>query len=109
MIKLKIRTGDKVIVNTGKDKGKVGEVIKVMPRELKVVVAGVNVVKKHTKPSQKSEGGIIPKEMPIHISNVSHIDPKTGTATRVGIKKLKDGASVRVAKKSGEVISKEGK
>ena len=109
MIKLKVRTGDDVIVLTGKDKGKTGKIIKVIPKALKVVVAGINVVKKHMKPTQSSEGGIIQKELPIHISNVSHIDPKTGKATRVRMQKLEDGTFVRVAKKSGEVIAKEGK
>ena len=109
MHKLKIKKGDKVQVVTGKNKGKVGDVIKVLPAENRVVVSGVNLAKKHTKPSQTSEGGIIQKELPIHVSNVSHIDPKTNEITKVGYKTLEDGKKVRVAKKSGEIISKEGK
>lgn len=109
MIKLKVKKGDKVKVITGKNKGKVGDVIKVLPTENKVVVSGVNLVKKHTKPTQTSEGGIVQKELPIHVSNVSHVDPKTGAATKVGYKILEDGKKVRFAKKSGEIIAKEGK
>lgn len=109
MTKLKIKKGDKVKVITGKSKGKVGDVIKVLPSENRVVVSGVNLVKKHTKPTQTSEGGIVQKELPIHVSNVSHVDPKTGVATKVGYKILEDGKKVRFAKKSGEIIMKEGK
>ena len=109
MIKLKIKKGDKVKVITGKNKGKTGDVIKVFPASNKLIVSGVNLVKKHTKPSQMSEGGIIQKELPIHVSNVSHIDPKTNEATKVGYKILEDGKKIRFAKKSGEIISKEGK
>lgn len=109
MTKLKIKKGDKVKVITGKSKGKVGDVIKVLPSENRVVVSGVNLVKKHTKPTQTSEGGIVQKELPIHVSNVSHVDPKTGVATKVGYKILEDGKKVRFAKKSGEIITKEGK
>jgi large subunit ribosomal protein L24 len=108
-IKMKIRRGDKVIVTTGKDKGKTGTVLKVLPEASKLVISGINVVKKHTKPSRTSEGGIIPKELPIHVSNVAHVDPKSGTATKVGFKVLKDGTKTRVAKKSGEIIKAEGK
>ncbi|MBN8512480.1 MAG: 50S ribosomal protein L24 [Rickettsiales bacterium] len=109
MNKLKIKKGDKVKVITGKSKGKIGDVLKVFPAEGKLLVSGVNLAKKHTKPSQMSEGGIVQKELPIHISNVSHIDPKSGAITKVGFKILEDGKKVRVAKKSGEIISKEGK
>ena len=105
-MKLKLKKGDKVIVTTGKDKGKTGEITTVFPKEGRVVVAGVNMVKRHTKPSQESAGGIISKEMPIHVSNVALVDPKTGKATRVGYKVEKDGRKVRVAKKSGEVVDK---
>lgn len=108
-VKMKIRKGDKVIVTTGKDKGKVGQVLRAIPKELKVVVAGINTVKKHTKPSRTSEGGMVIKEMPIHVSNIAHVDPKSGKATKVGIKILKDGTKARVAKKSGEMINVEGK
>ena len=105
-MKLKLKKGDKVIVTTGKDKGKTGEITTVFPKENKVIVGGINVVKRHTKPSQESAGGIISKEMPIHVSNVALVDPKTGKATRVGYKVEKDGHKVRVAKKSGEVVDK---
>ncbi len=109
MIKLKIKKGDKVAVITGKDKGKQGEVISVLPKVNKAVVSGINIVKKHTKASRDSEGGIISKEMPIQISNISLIDPKTNAITKVGFKILKDGTKVRYAKKSGEILGKEGK
>ncbi|MFY9589488.1 50S ribosomal protein L24 [Rickettsia endosymbiont of Halotydeus destructor] len=109
MIKLKVKKGDEVIVITGKYKGKKGKILKVFPEDNKIIVSGINLVKKHTKPSQVSEGGIITKELPIHISNVAHIDPKTGQSTKVGFKILADGSKVRVAKKSGEIIGKEGK
>jgi len=105
-MKLKLKKGDKVIVTTGKDKGKTGEITTVFPKENKVIVGGVNMVKRHTKPSQESAGGIISKEMPIHVSNVALVDPKTGKATRIGYKVEKDGHKVRVAKKSGEVVDK---
>ena len=108
MNKLKIKKGDKVRVITGKDNGKVGNVVKVLPKENKLVVSGINIAKKHTKPSQTSEGGILHIELPIHVSNVSHIDPKTNEITKVGYKIL-DGKKVRFAKKSGEIITKEGK
>ena len=103
-VKMKIKKGDKVIVNTGKDKGKKGEVLKTMPEKSRVIVQGVNVVKKHTKPTQVSAGGIIEKELSIHVSNVSVADPKTDKPTRVGYKTLKGGKKVRVAKASGETI-----
>ena len=109
MHKLKIKKGDKVQVVTGKNKGKVGDVTKVFPSESKVIVSGVNLAKKHTKPSKTSEGGIIQKELPIHVSNVSHVDPKTNEITKIGYKTLEDGKKVRFAKKSGEIISIEGK
>lgn len=109
MAKLKIRSGDKVIVTTGKDKGKTGTVLKVIKKDNKVLVSGINTVKKHTKPTQQSEGGIITKEMPLNISNVAHVDPKSGKATKVGYKILKDGTKTRIAKKSGEIIKVEGK
>lgn len=109
MIKLKIKKGDKVKVITGKNKGKIGDVLKVFPVENKAIVSGVNLAKVHTKPSRTSDGGILQRELKIHISNLSHIDPKTGEATKVGIKFLESGEKVRFAKKSGEIISKEGK
>ena len=101
----KIKKGDYVLVLSGKDKGKKGEVLKVIPREERVVVAGVHVVKRHMRPSQADpDGGIKTFEAPIHVSNVSAIDPKSGEATRVGFKTLKDGKKVRVATKSGELL-----
>ena len=105
-MKLKIKKGDKVIVITGKDKGKTGEVTKVLVQENKVIVSGINMAKRHTKPSQESAGGIISKEMPIQISNVAYVDPKTNKPTRLGVKIDKDGRKARVAKKSGEVVDK---
>ncbi|WP_448189881.1 50S ribosomal protein L24 [Azospirillum sp. sgz301742] len=100
----KIKTKDKVVVLSGKDKGKTGEVLRVLPKDERVVVAGVNVVKKHTRPSARSQGGILEIEAPIHVSNVAHVDPKDGKPTRVGFKVLEDGRKVRVAKRSGETI-----
>lgn len=102
--KLKIKKGDQVIVLTGKDKGAKGEVTKVLPAENRVIVQGVNVVTKHAKPTQFSAGGIQKKELSIHASNVALADPKTGKATRVGYKTLKDGKKVRVARASGETV-----
>ncbi len=109
MIKLKIKKGDEVIVITGKNKGKKGRVLKVFPEQNKAIVSGVNIARKHVKASKTSEGGIVPKELSIDISNVAHIDPKTGNPTKIAFKFLEDGSKVRVAKKSGEIISKEGK
>jgi large subunit ribosomal protein L24 len=103
-VKLKIKKGDKVVVIAGKNKGQSGKVIQVIPSISRVRVSGVNVSKRHTKATANGPGGIIEKELSIHISNVSHIDPKTSKPTRVGIKVLTDGKKVRVAKKSGEVI-----
>lgn len=104
--KMKVRKGDRVIVRAGRSKGKSGEVLKVMPKEHRVLVQGVNVVKRHTRPSQMSPGGIVEKEAPIHVSNLAHEDPKTGRPTRVGFKVLDDGRKVRFAKHSGEVLDK---
>lgn len=102
--KRKVRKGDRVIVRTGRDKGKTGEIMRVLTKRERVVVQGVNMVKRHTRPSQTSAGGIVEKEASIHISNVAHIDPKTSLPTRVGYKFLEDGRKVRYAKRSGEVI-----
>jgi large subunit ribosomal protein L24 len=102
--KRKVRKGDRVIVRTGRDKGKTGEIMHVLTKRERVVVQGVNMVKRHTRPSQTSAGGIVEKEASIHISNVAHIDPKTSLPTRVGYKFLEDGRKVRYAKRSGEVI-----
>ena len=101
---MKIKKGDKVVVLTGRSKGKVGEVLTVLPDEGKAVVQGVNVAKRHTRPSQMTQGGIVDKELPIDLSNLAHVDPKTNKPTRVGFKTLEDGRKVRVAKSSGEVI-----
>jgi large subunit ribosomal protein L24 len=102
--KLKIKKGDRVVVLTGKDKGKSGDVVAVMPKENRAVVSGVNVARRHQRQSAGQEGGIISKEMPIHVSNLAHVDPKDGKATRVGFKTLDDGKKVRIARRSGEVI-----
>lgn len=100
----KIKKGDKVVILAGRDKGKTGEVMKVVPAEDKVFVAGVNVVKRHTRPTQTDQGGIKEKEAAIHVSNVALADPKTGEPTRVGFTTNEAGQKVRVAKASGEVI-----
>lgn len=102
--KLKIRKGDKVVVLTGKDKGRQGEVIRVIPAENRAVVRGINVAKRHQKQTAAQEGGIVSKELPVHVSNLALRDPKDGKPTRVGFKTLSDGKKVRVAKRSGEVI-----
>ena len=103
-LKLKIRKGDKVVVRTGRDKGKVGEVLRVYPEDNRALVQGVNVVRRHQKQTPGKEGGIVSKEMPIHISNIALRDPKDGKPTKVGYKVLKDGRKVRFARNSGEVI-----
>ena len=99
-----IRKGDSVVVTTGRDKGKKGSVIKVFPKENRALVQGVNVVKRHQRQSQSQQAGIVTKESPIHLSNIAHVDPKSGKATRIGFKTMADGSKVRFAKKSGEVI-----
>ncbi len=100
----KIRKGDRVIVTAGRDKGKRGEVRQVMPEDGRAIVAGVNLVRRHTRQTAQTEGGIISKESTIHLSNLAILDPKTGKATRVGFKMLDDGRKVRVAKGSGDLI-----
>ena len=105
MPKLHVKKGDKVVVIAGKDKTKTGRFWRSIPKEERVLVEGVNIVKRHTKPNPVNpEGGIVEKEAPIHVSNVAIADPKTGKPTRVGYKVLEDGTKVRVAKKSGEII-----
>lgn len=104
--KLKIKKGDQVVVTTGAHKGAKGEVMKVLREENRVVVQGVNMRTHHNKPTQTSPGGIEKIEAPIHVSNVALADPKSGKATKVGYKVLKDGTKVRVAKASGETIDK---
>ena len=105
MSKLHIKKNDTVVVLAGEDKGKTGKVLKVLVEKNRALVEGVNVVSKSTKPSAKNpQGGIVKQEAPIHISNLSLVDPKSGKATRVGIKVTEDGKKVRIAKKSGEEI-----
>lgn len=100
----KFKKGDKVMVMTGRDKGKSGEILKVFPKRDRAVVQGVNKIKRHTRPTNTSAGGIIEKEATVHVSNLAHLDPKDDTPTRVGFKFLEDGRKVRYAKRSGEVI-----
>jgi large subunit ribosomal protein L24 len=101
---MKIKTKDKVIVLTGKDKGKTGEITSASPKENRVTVSGVNMIARHTKPSQANpQGGIVRREAPIHASNVALIDPKTSKATRIGFKDIK-GIKTRVARRSGEEV-----
>jgi large subunit ribosomal protein L24 len=103
--KLHVKKDDNVIVITGKDKGKKGRVIAAYPRENRVLIEGVNMVKRHTRPNQANpQGGIIEREAPIHVSNVMHIDPKSGKPTRIGSKILSNGKKVRIAKRSGQEI-----
>ena len=99
----KIKKGDKVVVLAGRDKGKNGEVLQVLPKDGRAVVRGVNVVKRHTRATQQSEGGIISKEATIDLSNLAVADPKDGKPTRVGFKVLDDGRKVRFAKRSGDI------
>ena len=103
--KFKVKKGDEVIVTTGKDKGKKGKITKVITDQARVIVGGVNMIKRHAKASATSAGGIVEKEASLHVSNVALLDPKSGKATRVGYKTLDDGKKVRVAKRSGEVIN----
>ncbi|MEP9367064.1 50S ribosomal protein L24 [Xanthobacter sp. VNH20] len=100
----KIKKGDKVVVLIGRDKGRTGEVIQVMPKEERALVRGVNIVKRHQRQTADKEGGIISKEAPVHLSNLAVADPKDGKPTRVGFQVLEDGTKVRVAKRSGERI-----
>lgn len=102
--KLRIKKGDEVIVITGKDKGKKGSVLKVVPSTRRILVQGVNMIKRHTRPTSAGPGGIIEKEAMLDISNVAHIDPKHDKPTRVGYRTLENGRKVRYAKLSGEVI-----
>jgi large subunit ribosomal protein L24 len=104
MAAAKIRKGDQVVVMTGRDKGKRGEVFQVMPKEARALVRGVNIVRRHQRQTAAQEGGIIAKEAPIHLSNLALEDPRDGKPTRVGFKRLDDGRKVRIAKRSGEQI-----
>jgi large subunit ribosomal protein L24 len=99
-----IRKGDNVVVISGSDKGKKGSVLKVFPKDNRALVQGVNMVKRHQRQTQTQQAGIVSKEAPVQLSNIAHVDPKSGKATRIGFKTLGDGRRVRFAKKSGEVI-----
>jgi large subunit ribosomal protein L24 len=105
MAKLKIKKGDSVIVIAGRDRGKTGEVMRVMPDEGRLIVQGVNMVKRHTAPRPGQPGGIVEKEASIHVSNVAHVDPKESKPTRVGYKTV-DGRKLRFARRSGEMIDR---
>jgi large subunit ribosomal protein L24 len=104
--KLKIRKGDRVKVIAGRSRGKIGDVLRVLASEQRVVVSGVNVIKRHTKPSRTEQGGIIEREAAIHVSNVALLDPKTDKPTKIGFKFLEDGRKVRIARGSGETIDR---
>ena len=104
--KLKIRKGDRVKVIAGRSKGKVGDVLRVLPTEQRVVVSGVNMIKRHTKPGRADAGGIIEREAAIHVSNVALLDPQSDTPTKVGFRFLEDGRKVRFARASGETIDR---
>ena len=104
MIKLKIKKGDKVVVITGRDKGRVGEVVEVRVAEARALVRGVNIVKRHQRQNARQQGGIVSKELPVHLSNLAIADPKDGKPTRVGFKIGNDGRKVRIAKRSGAEI-----
>ena len=106
MAGLNVKKGDRVVVITGKDKGKQGEVIAAFPSEERVIVQGVNKVKKHQRATASNPGGIVEQEASIHVSNVAHVDPKDQKPTRIGVKVLEDGRKVRIAKRSGEVIDR---
>ena len=103
-IKFKIKKGDEVIVLAGKDKGKKGKIIKMLPQLNKAIVSDINKVKKHQKPGNNEPGGIVEKEMPIHISNLNYFDPKLNTAAKVGYKFNKEGKKIRINKKNGKEI-----
>ena len=102
--KFKIRKGDKVIVLTGRDKGKVGEVLSMIPDRSRAIVQGVNMIKRHMAPGGMNTGGIVEKEAAVHLSNLAHVDPSEDKPTRIGYRVLEDGRKVRYAKRSGEVI-----
>ena len=100
----KIRKGDKVVVLSGRDKGRTGEVVEVRPAESRALVRGVNMVKRHQRQTPQQEGGIVSKELPVHLSNIALADPKDGKPTRVGFKVQQDGRKIRIAKRSGAEI-----
>jgi len=106
MKKFKIRKGDRVVVTTGRDRGRTGEVLRVLRKDDRVLVQGVNLVKKHQRQTARQEGGIVEVEAPVHISNVAHVDPTDNKATRVGWKVLEDGRKVRFSRRSGEMIDR---
>ena len=106
MPKLKIKKGDNVVVISGRDKGKRGEVLRVFPEEARLIVQGVHIARRHSKPRMGDPGGIVEKELTIHVSNVAHLDPKSGKPSRIGYKTLDDGRKVRFARRSGEMIDK---
>jgi large subunit ribosomal protein L24 len=103
--KLKIKKGDNVVVISGRDRGRSGEVLKVFPEDRRLIVQGVHMARRHTKPRMGDPGGMVDKELTIHVSNVAHVDPSSGKATRIGYQVV-DGKKVRVARRSGEVIDK---
>jgi len=103
---MKIRKGDRVKVITGRSKGKVGDVLRVMAAEQRVVVSGVNMIKRHTKPGRTDAGGIVEREAAIHVSNVAILDPKSDKPTKIGFKFLEDGRKVRIARGSGETLDR---
>jgi len=103
---MKIKKGDTVVVISGRDKGKRGEVLRVFPADSRLIVQGVHMARRHTKPRMGDPGGIVDKELTIHVSNVAHIDPQSGKPTRVGYRNLDDGRKVRVARRSSEVLDK---
>ncbi len=103
-MKMKMKKGDRVMVITGRDKGKTGEILRMFPDDNRAIVQGVNMIKRHTRQTQTVAGGIIEKEASIHLSNLGHVDPGSDKPTRVGYRLLKDGKKVRYAKRSGEVI-----
>src|SRR5437667_9136266 len=106
MPKLKIKKGDSVVVISGRDKGKSGEVLRVYPAEARAIVQAVHMARRHTKPRMGDPGGIVDKELSIHISNVAHVDPQSGKPSRVGYRIMDDGKKVRVARRSGEMIDR---
>jgi large subunit ribosomal protein L24 len=100
----KIKKGDRVVVLTGRDRGRQGDVLKISPKDNRAVVNGVNMARRHTSPTPQDPGGIVDKELSIHVSNLALVDPKDGKPTRVGFQTLDDGRKVRVARRSGEII-----
>jgi large subunit ribosomal protein L24 len=106
MPKMKIKKGDNVVVISGRDRGKSGQVLRVLPTERRLIVQGIHVARRHTKPRMGDPGGIVDKELTIDVSNVAHVDPQSGKPTRIGYRTLDDGRKVRVARRSGEVIDK---